>query len=329
MSLRRSVVAAVATVSIASAASASPWALRPGEFYSELTGSFFSANSFYGDQNQGRVSLGGRLDERVLRSYNELGWKKWASVWIAVPFVSRGFSPFPGGTTTSTGLGDIDMGLHMGLHRGSLPISLALGWTAPLGGNRRLYPGTSGEGGIDPTHAPPHAGSNLADTSLYFDAGLESLYGALELGGTVGRRTYWTLGGSFRYRYLEIGQSDQTTNGVVTTFRRNATFAGGDASVGMWLGHSLLVTGAFHGEWAVSQTAIYDADPARELDITRTLLGPRFTYRVDDRMDVFGGSWHTPSGRHVLHNDQYYCGIAWKQTGLDRLAGVLGGTKAH
>ena len=69
MSLRRSVVAAVATVSIASAASASPWALRPGEFYSELTGSFFSANSFYGDQNQGRVSLGGRLDERVLRSY--------------------------------------------------------------------------------------------------------------------------------------------------------------------------------------------------------------------------------------------------------------------
>src|SRR5262249_54975236 len=135
MSLRRSVAALVASVSIASAASASPWSLRPGQFYSELSGSFFSANSFY-NEDKGPASLGGKLDERVVRSYNELGWKKWASVWIAVPFVSRGFSPFPGGTTTSTGLGDIDMGLHLGLHGGSLPIALSLGWTAPLGGNR-------------------------------------------------------------------------------------------------------------------------------------------------------------------------------------------------
>jgi hypothetical protein len=53
------------------------------------------------------------------------------------------------------------------------------------------------------------------------------------------------------------------------------------------------------------------------------------TYRVDERMDVFAGSWHTPRGRNVLHHDLYYCGIAWKHTGLDRLAGALGGTKAR
>lgn len=59
------------------------------------------------------------------------------------------------------------------------------------------------------------------------------------------------------------------------------------------------------------------------------VAGPRFTLRVDDRMDVFAGSRHSPSGRNVLHADQYYCGIAWKQTGLDRLAGAFGGTKAR
>jgi hypothetical protein len=50
---------------------------------------------------------------------------------------------------------------------------------------------------------------------------------------------------------------------------------------------------------------------------------------VDDRMDVFAGSWHTASGRNVLHTDQFFAGIAWKQTGLDRLAGAMGGTQSH
>ena len=335
MSLRRSVAAAalLATVSIPSAAWASaldsPWVLKPGEFYSELSGSFFAANSFYGEQEEGRFSLGGKLDERVVRSSNEFGWKKWASVWISVPFVSRSFSPFTGGNTTATGLGDLDVGLRVALLRGSLPAALSLGWTAPLGDNRKLFPGTSGEGGIDLRHVPAAGGSNFADTSLYFDQGMQSLSAALALGGTAGKRAYWTLGGAFVYRFLEIGQSDETTNGVVTTFRHNAKFAGGDASVGIWVTQSLLLTGAFHGEWVMSQSAIYDGDETRELDITRMLTGPRLTYRVDERMDVFAGSWHTPTGRNVLHHDQYYCGIAWKQTGLDRLAGMLGGTKAH
>ena len=328
MSLRRTVAAAaaVATVSIASAAWGSPWTLKPGEFYSELSGSVFSANSFYGN-SEVRLWLGGKLDERVVRSYNEFGWKKRAAVWIAVPFVSRAFAPFPSGAFASTGFGDIDLGLKLRLRSGTTPVALSLGWTAPLGGNRGLYPGTSGNVGIDPSISPRFPGSNFTDTTLFFDAGLQSLTATLELGGSAGRRALWTLGGGARYRYLEFGQNDEDSAGVTTAFRRAAMAAVGEATLGVWLRPSVLVTGAFRGEWTSWQTKLYDGVVARDLEAVRMLAGPRLTYRVDDRMDVFAGSWHTPGGRHVLHHDQYYCGIAWKQTGLDRLAGALGGTK--
>ena len=330
MSLRRSVAAAaLATLSIASAASSSPWVIKPGEFYSELSGSFYSANSFY-DEDGHRPSLGARLDERVVRSMNEFGWKKRVSVWIGLPFVNRGFTPYggpKGATFTSTGLGDLDLGLRLALHRGNSPVALSLGWTAPTGGNRRLYPGVSGEGGLDPTHVPTSPASNSADTSLFFDAGLQSLSAALELGGAAGRRAYWTLGGAYRYRFLEFAEADEDSAGITTKFRHNAYLFGGAAELGFWLRPQLLVTGMFQGEWAISQSKIYDGDALLDLKSKTMLAGPRFTYRVDDRMDVFGGSWHSIAGRHTLHHDQYYCGIAWKQTGLDRLAGALGGTK--
>jgi len=331
MSLRRSVaVAALATVSMAAAAWGSPWVIKPGEFYSELSGSVYSANTFYNEDGN-RIWLGGKLDERVVRSVNEFGWKKRVSVWIGVPFVSRGFTPPgpKGATFTSTGLGDLDFGLRFALHRGKSPMALSLGWTTPTGGNRRLYPGVSGEGGLDPSHVPSLPASNRADTSLFFDAGLQSLSAALELGGAAGRRAYWTLGGAYRYRFLEFGQSDEDSAGITTAFRHNAYMAGGQAELGFWFRPQLLVTGMFRGEWSISQSKLYDGDLLLDEKTKMMMVGPRFTYRVDDRMDVFGGSWHSIAGRHVLHHDQYYCGIAWKQTGLDRLAGALGGTKAR
>src|SRR5262245_45841488 len=143
MSLRRSVAAAaLATMSIAPAALGSPWVIKPGEFYSELSGSLFSANTFYNDDGK-RLWLGGKLDERVVRSTSEFGWKKRVSVWIGVPFVNRVFTPPRGAAFTSTGLGDIDLGLRFAVHRGASPVALSLGWSAPMGGSRRLYPGVS------------------------------------------------------------------------------------------------------------------------------------------------------------------------------------------
>lgn len=332
MSLRRPAATAVvvAILSTASAASASPWTLKPGEFYSELSGSFFSAGSFYRNSDEARTALGGILEQRTVRSHNELGWKKRASIWLDVPFVSRTFTPGGGGSVTSTGLGDFDFGIRYGMHVGHAPVAIELGWTAPLGENRRLFPGTGGAGGMDGDneHYNVIAAGPVRDSSTFFSQGLQSLSASLELGGTAGKRAYWTLGGGYRTRFETIGARDVAD--------RYADFATGTASLGIWTGSHLLVTGSFAGEWSMSQGSTYDRIAAPiagsngpDLESVMMLVGPRFTYRVDDRMDVFAGTWHTPSGRNVLHTDQFYCGIAWKQTGLDRLAGAYGGTQAH
>jgi hypothetical protein len=157
MSLRRTVAVASATLLFASACGASPWVLKPGEFYSELNGSLFSARSFYRDDE--RLTLNGKLDEREVMSHNEFGWKKRASVWIGVPFVSRGFTRFTGGTSTSTGLGDLDLGIRYRLKGGETPAALSFGWTASTGTNRKLFPGSDGDGGTNPDRYPPASSS--------------------------------------------------------------------------------------------------------------------------------------------------------------------------
>lgn len=323
MSLRRTVAAALfasAALTLASPAGATPWVLKPGEFYSELTGSLFAANSFFTTDRE-RPSLGGKLDERELTSFTELGWKKHASFWIGVPLVSRGFTRFSGGTSTSTGLGDIDLGVRFRIKGGSTPASVSFGWTAPLGANRKLFPGIDGDGGTNPGSYPPYSPSNASDTSLYFNQGLQSLRAGLDFGGRAWKRSFWTAGGEFRYRFLEFGNTDKTSH--------NARFLGGNASLGWWLYPNLLVSGLFEGEWLTSQSENYDRNLASDLDPTRILVGPRLTWRVDDRMDVLAGSWHVYRGQNVLHYDQYYFGIAWRQSSLSRYAGAYGGTKEH
>jgi len=326
MSLRRTAAAllASATLTLASPTRAGtpaggvPWVLKPGEFYSELGGSVYAANSFF-DDDKNRPPLNGKLDERALVSYNELGWKKKATLWFAVPFVSRGFTRFSGGTSTSTGLGDLDLGVRYRLKGGSAPVSLAFGWTAPLGANRKLFPGTDGDGGTDPASYPPYSLSNASDTSLYFNQGLQSLRAGVAFGGRAWKSAFWTAGGEYRYRFLEFLSSDPSSH--------NASFIGADASLGWWVQRSLLVTGLFQGEWVMNQSENYDRDLAADRDPERLLAGVRATWRVDDRMDVFAGSWHVTSGANVIHYDQYYFGIAWRQSSLSRYAGAYGGTK--
>jgi hypothetical protein len=331
MSLRRSVATAVAvaTVSLASAAWGSPWQLKPGEFYSELSGNFFSARTYLQNSNSDRIQLGGNLEERVLRSHTELGWKKHASVWFDIPYVNRTFALNQGGAVTSTGLGDLEVGLRFGAHVGKLPLGIELGWGAPLGGNRKLFPGVGGSGGMDGTSYVAQATGPVRDSSAFFDSGLQSLSAAVDLGGTVGKKTFWTLGGGFKTHFLTAGARSATDD-------RYADFLTGNGSLGYWLGTHVLLTGTYLGEWARSQGNPYDriatpiaGDHGPDLEPSSMLLGPRLTFRVDERMDVFTGTWHTMSGRNVLHTDQFYAGIAWKHTGLDRLAGAFGGTRAH
>lgn len=327
MSLRRTAAVALlasATLTLASPsragipAGATPWVLRPGEFYSEVYGSAFAANTFLDDTGE-RPPLNGKLDQRELVSYNELGWKKGRSIWFAVPFANRGFTRFSGGTSTSTGLGDIDLGVRFRLKGGYAPASLALGWTAPLGSNRKLFPGTDGDGGTDPASYPPYSASNASDTSLYFNQGLQSLRAGLDFGGHAWKSAFWTAGGEFRYRYLEFLSTEKSSH--------NARFVGANASLGWWVQRSLLLTGVFQGEWVMSQSENYDRNLGVDRDPKRMLAGLRATWRVDDRMDVFAGSAHVVSGRNVIHYDQYYFGIAWRQSSLSRYAGAYGGAR--
>jgi len=41
------------------------------------------------------------------------------------------------------------------------------------------------------------------------------------------------------------------------------------------------------------------------------LLGALLLYRLDDRLDMFAGFWSTASGKHTLHYDQVYVGVAF------------------
>jgi hypothetical protein len=265
----------------------------------------------------------------VVRSHTELGWKKRASVWIDVPFVNRTFATDEGGAAvSSTGLGDLDLGLRLPIRQGHMPIAIELGWIAPMGSNRKIFPGTGGGGGMDGTSYLAQATGPVRDSSAFFNTGLQSLSAAIEFGGSAGKKSYWTAGGGFRSNYLTPGARGDED--------RQASFVDARASFGTWLGTHLLVSGDFAGEWARQQGNPYDriatdvpGDNGPQLQPSSIIVGPRFTYRVDDRMDMFAGSWHTASGRNVLHTDQFYAGIAWKQTGLDRLAGAMGGTKAH
>ena len=356
MSLSRTIAAAlrlVAFLSIASAVQASPWALGRGEFYSELSGSYFSTRTYFQDSDQARVPLGERFDERAIVSHSEFGWKKRATVVIDVPFVSRTVATNVGapGAITSTGLGDLGLAPRIGMHASRLSVGLELGWTTPLGSNRRLFPGTIGSGGLDATRLAERYTRPLSDTATFFSQGLQSFSAHLEVGGTAGKGAYWTLGGGVKTILFSVdGRVLSTLTDVILPYARafglsvddiggnsdrTADFATASASLGIWLRPQLLVAGEFRGEWSVDQGGSYDrigtpvsADHA-ELEVTRILAGPRVTYRVDDRMDVFAGSWHTPRGRNVLHYDNFYAGIAWKNTSLDRLAGALGGTKSH
>jgi len=355
MSLRRSLAAgllAAAVLPFASVAQASPWVLAPGEFYTDLTGGFFSTRTYYGNDDT-RTALGARFEQRTTVLHSEFGWKKRVTFLLDIPFVSRTFAtpdgtdpvatpaigpaPTPGSLArqaqTSAGLGDIGLGFRYGGHVGTLPMALELGWTAPLGTNRNLFPGTSGSLGLDGASLGAQAGNLRSDSSAFFSQGLQSLSAGLELGGTAGSRAFWTVGGGYRYRYLSIAGSD-------SAFKANTRRAGlwtYRASLGLWVSPSLLVSGEFRGETTSWQSGMYDGIPGGlpagqdgpELRTSSRIAGPRLTYRVDDRMDVFAGSWHTPGGRNVLHHDAYYCGIAWKHTSLDRSAGALGGTKSR
>jgi hypothetical protein len=295
MSLRRFHIAALAALAVsassAAVAAAGPWALAPGEYYTELQGSFFSSGTYY-DDNGDRQQIGGLAEQRALNSYTELGWKKHWSFQMEMPAVSNTVRQGEE-TATSTGFGDISLGLRYSLHNGPSATAIQLGWRAPSGYNSNLEP--------------------------RLGTGLQRLEASFEAGRAIGQKGFAQGGAGYARDFLVAGSrktaSDTTASEAELNWSNHLLVHG---AVGLWFGN-LLVAGQYEGEIA----------GATGLDTKETshLVGTRFAYRVDERIDAVAGSWHSPGGKNVLHLDQFYAGVAWKVTKLNRLQGFLGGNK--
>lgn len=306
MSLRRPVLAAVlaAALSIPSVVCASPFVLQPGEYHSSLTGSVFSSHTWLNADGD-RQQLDATLEERTLVSRTEFGWRKGASLWLELPMVSRTWVD-SGDDVTSTGLGELGFGTRIALLKGTTPVALSLGWTAPLGANRHLVPGTTGGTAFD--------GSTFGDTpagaafpNAFWDAGLQSLSASLALGMRLGGRAALRLDGGYRTRYLSISDRDSAA-----LYADHLTFG---AELDVRVSERVLLTGTYRTESVLDQSDGYDrilSPDDTEFESKRSTFAPRLTYRVDDRMDVVAGSEHTIGGAWTPHENRFHFGLVWR-----------------
>ena len=282
----RGCLAFLFVLSVPVVATAGPWVLGPREFQSEVRGSYFSANTFL-DDNGERPPLGATFEHRSLRWANELGWKKRMSFRFEIPFENQsrilgtGVQP----ENTRTGLSDLLVGFNVRLIDGTTALSLEADWKAPLGYN--------------------------ADLLNPLGNGHQEAFGALNLGITIPAiQGFVQAAGGYRAVIDSHDQPDDPNNNTLAS-----------ADGGVWLGSSVLLSGAYRGQFEAedAQSTI----PAS----TEHLAGPQVLYRVDDFLDVFAGSLHTVSGKNVLHRDVYYVGITTHKTHYDRLRGFVGSKK--
>src|SRR5262245_25971285 len=259
----------------ASNAAAGAWSLDPGEFYSQIHGSWFSSDTYY-DQHGDRAFLhgGGLWEERSLVSYNELGWKPKLNFILGIPVksVTREMGgPQPHELATVTGPADGLLGVRYRLANGRRAMALELDWIMPLSYERDRFlthadsvaaGDTNGDGdSLDANAAKqvgsPTLGDGVQNLALNFQFGLELNRGFFE--GT----------GGFKYRF------EAPANQILL-----------GADLGIWLTRGLLVAGRYRG--VISSTP---ADPNFEPVDHR--LGPVLLYRVDQHMDLFVATMHS------------------------------------
>jgi hypothetical protein len=275
-----------------SPAQAGPWLPAPGEYCTELRGGLFSADTYRNDAGD-RVSLGGKWEERSILGTVEMGWKKNLSVVFAAPFI--GATRLAGvESATSTGLEDFRFGLRAGLLRGPTALAAELDWQTPMGYK--------------------HESSLFADSLR--GGGFQQLSLSMQFGRPIAKRGFLQLGAGAGYRTSSSDGEDGNAAADMWSYPFLAS-----ADVGLWLKPSLLLGARYSGLMTLSHG---DLAPER----TQHLAGPVLVWRVDDRLDLSAGSWSTAIARNTLHYDQVYVALTFKQTGLNRLQGFLGGTKA-
>jgi hypothetical protein len=280
-------------------AMAGAWGLAPGEWYANIEGSAFSTTSFH-DANGTRSDTGLVVEQRALGSANEMGWKHGITILYALPAVSatRRNASVQG---TATGFQDVRLGARCNLMSGRTAMALEVDWSAPAGYNRHL----------------DSLGLALGD-------GLQELSADLALGTAIGGRGFIEGSIGYGYRYLSIGKREKgpVPPGELHPGRfRWADHVLASADLGLWMSPSVLIGGRYRGTLSLSSGPLVQ-------EISAHLAGPILVYRVDDRLDMFAGSWSTASGKNTLHFDQVYVGMAFHRTKLDRLQGFLGGKQA-
>ena len=343
-------------------AQAGPWLPAPGEYYTELRGGLFSADSYRNGAGD-RISFDGKWEERSVTGTVELGWKKRLSIFMSAPFTSVTLihPGIPAFDATNTGLADLTLGTRYALKKqGATALAAELRWSAPLGYSRRSYvPQDSGSIVRDSAAWAP---DDLAHRSSRLGDGRQTLAASLLYGRPLGHWGFLEFSGGARYRYAALTSSPRmiTRRFALDADRHVKPYLTLDpwqssslswtmsADAGFWLTRTIFLGGRYSGLTVAFVQGTYDSlgqapvtaatkdliaaikseARARELSQSVHLVGPVIVWRVDDRLDLTAGSFSTAFARNALHYDQVYVALTFKQTSLNRLQGFLGGTKA-
>jgi len=289
----------LATLTAHRPATAGAWGLQKGEWYANLEGSNFVSDTYLADVNGVRSDSGLVVEERALRSEVEMGTRRHLTLLFGLPALS--VTHRSGGVQgTATGFQDAKVGLKYNFSNGTSAVALDGTWSGPSGYNR-----------------------NLDTLGIELGEGLQELAATLELGSALQHRGFVEGSIGYGYRYLGLGQ--RTTDSYVPGDGQTAKYQWSSrlhmsADLALWLGKNWLASGRYRGLITLSHGAL-------EPDENVHLLGPELHYRLDERIDMFAGTWSTASGKNTLHFDQYYLGLAFRKNQLGRLQGYLGGTQ--
>jgi hypothetical protein len=169
--------ALVLSALLPSTALAGAWLLPPGDWSTEIRGSFFNADTYRNiDGDRATLPGGGVMEQRSLSAWNEFGWKDHLGVMVAIPFVStsRRFAD-DSRLPSQTVLGDMVLGARYALKGGATALALNAMWKAPMGYNRLIQP------------AP--------------GTGQQDLTGTLAFGAPIGSSGFIELEAGYRYRF--------------------------------------------------------------------------------------------------------------------------------
>jgi hypothetical protein len=348
----RSIALALLLAVVPSAAVANPWLLAPGDWYTEVSGTYLKADT-YRDNDGNRVELpgGGIYERRTGLSYSEFGWHPKLGVLIGIPFTSVTRRTADNQLqSTETGLGDLVIGAKYAFLNGESALSLQADAILPMGYNRTFIEAVVDSAG-NPIGKPGSAGQPIRQPGA-LGPGSQSIAVRL-LGGKSIPAWNGFIDGGAGYE-MTFGRADVEkdaegffdvaldttlyrnpyTGGVSTspgTFIVNEAKTTGsfvfNASAGFWIGDALLIGGHYDGRISLESTPTADVGTSFGInDDMRSehLVGVTILYRVDDHIDIMAGSTHLAAGSRTIHADRYYVALSVKRSSLNRLQGFLG-----